>query len=77
MTHSFLRKNQEISYGENNNKVISVVKGKTAYSCFPVLFQNYVTENVSGIRKDGICIFSPGGEKYFVENTEFQTQYSV
>lgn len=77
MTHSFLRKNQEISYGENNNKVISVVKGKTAYSCFPVLFQNYVTENVAGIRKDGICIFSPGGEKYFVENTEFQTQYSV
>lgn len=77
MTHSFLRKNQEISYGENNNKVTSVVKGKTAYSCFPVLFQNYVTENVSGIRKDGICIFSPGGEKYFVENTEFQTQYSV
>ena len=77
MTHSFLRKNQEISYGENNNKVISVVKGKTAYSCFPVLFQNYVTENVSGIRKDGICIFSPGGEKYFVKNTEFQTQYSV
>lgn len=77
MTHSFLRKNQEISYGENNNKVISIVKGKTAYSCFPVLFQNYVTENVAGIRKDGICIYSPGGEKYFVENTEFQTQYSV
>ena len=21
--------------------------------------------------------FSPGGEKYFVKNTEFQTQYSV
>lgn len=77
MTHSFLRKNQSISYEENNNKVTSVVKGKTAYSCFPVLFQNYVTENVNGIRKDGICIFSPGGEKYFVENEEFQTQYSV
>jgi hypothetical protein len=72
MIHSFLRKNQSISYGENNNKITSVVKGKTAYSCFPVLFQNYVTENVNGIRKDGICIFSPGGEKYFVENEEFQ-----
>lgn len=77
MTHSFLRQNQSISYGENNDKVTSVVKGKTAYSCFPVLFQNYVTENVTGIRKDGICIYSPGGEKYFIENEEFQTQYSV
>jgi len=77
MTHSFLRKNQPISYEENNGKVTSVVKGKTAYSCFPVLLQNYVTENVSGVRKDGICIYSPGGEKYFVENKEFQTQYSV
>lgn len=77
MTHSFLRKNQPIDYGKDNDKVTSVVKGKTAYSCFPVLLQNYVTENVSGVRKDGICIYSPGGEKYFVENTEFQTQYSV
>jgi hypothetical protein len=77
MVQSFLQKNQSITYETNGQKVTSVVKGGSPYSCFPVLFQEYTTENNIYAGKDGICIFTPGGEKYFNECSEFETQYSV
>jgi hypothetical protein len=77
MTQSFLQKNQPISYTYNNKKTTTVVKNTTTYSCFPVLFQNYVTKNNGLINKDGICIFGPNGTKYFIEQDEYDTNYSV
>ena len=77
MVQSFLQKNQSISYEVDGKKITSIVKGGSIYSCFPVLFQEYVTENNLFSGKDGICIFTPNGEKYFSENSEFDTQYSV
>jgi hypothetical protein len=77
MVQSFLQKNQPVTYEIDGKKITSVVKGGSSYSCFPVLFQEYVTENNAYAGKDGICIFTPGGEKYFNECTEFETQYSV
>jgi hypothetical protein len=75
MTQLFLQKNQPLSFEKDGVKTSSVVKNTTTYSCFPVIFQNYVTENAAG--KDGICIYSPGGEKYTFEQNEFDTAYSV
>lgn len=77
MVQSFLQKNQPLSCKYDNKNIESVVKGQTNYSCFPVLFQSYVTKNAGLVAKDGICIFSPGGTKYFVEQGEFGTAYSV
>ena len=77
MVQSFLQKNQPVTYETNGEKVTSVVKGGSPYSCFPVLFQEYTTENNIYAGKDGICIFTPGGKKYFNECSEFETQYSV
>lgn len=77
ITQSFLQKNQTISTDTDSGTIKNVVKGKNTYSCFPVLFQNYVTEDKGLVAKDGICLHSVDGEKYFVENTEFDTHYSV
>ena len=77
MTQMFLQKNQSLSVDNSSKRISTVVKTKSNYSCFPVLFQEYVTENNVFSGKDGICIYTPGGEKYFVENSEFDTQYSV
>lgn len=77
ITQSFLQKNQTISTDTDSGTIKNVVKGKNTYSCFPVLFQNYVTEDKGLVAKDGICLYSVDGEKYFVENTEFDTHYSV
>jgi hypothetical protein len=73
MTQTFLQKNQTLT----TEKINTIIKDKNTYSCFPVLFQNYVTEDKGISFKDGICIYSPGGEKYFVDNSEFDTHYSV
>jgi hypothetical protein len=77
MVQSFLQKNQPVTYETNGEKITSLVKGGSPYSCFPVLFQEYITENNLYSGKDGICILTPGGEKYFNECSEFETQYSV
>lgn len=76
MTQLFLQKNQPLSFSKNSITTTSIIKDNTRYSCFPVILQNYITEN-TGLPKDGICIYSPGGEKYTFEQNEFDTAYSV
>ena len=75
ITQTLLQKNQPLDIVHNGVSYSTVIKNKTQYSCFPVLFQNYITENKGLSAKDGICI--KGNGEFFTKHTEFDTHYSV